>query len=206
MPGQAVGPDAAEEDEQHGTAPGAPSRTMPELRGRPVQRVEHGERERDRRHRAAHHRDRAPGEEQAELPLAERAEPAQLRSRLPVAASDPATTARTARRGRRPPRPRRHPPARRRRTPAGSMPSRTRAAQRSSSARAGRGATTTSSWTPKWISARRSGARARGSRRPSRATPRRRCPAAARPAARSANRASGHRLRRPRAACRRGSS
>jgi hypothetical protein len=69
---EAVRQHAAEEQEQDDRA--LPCRQDdPDVRRRPVQRVQYGERKCDRRHRAPGHRDRAPGEEEPELALPQRA-------------------------------------------------------------------------------------------------------------------------------------
>ena len=73
--GIAVGPDAADEDEEDLRQPD-PGEHDAERGGRAVQVVEHRERERDRRECAAEQRRGAAEEEQPELLLAERAEPA----------------------------------------------------------------------------------------------------------------------------------
>ena len=132
MPRQTVGPHAAEEEERDHRRSAAPSSTRPRSVGRAVQRLQHGERERDRRHRAAEPR-RSSGRRRAGGTPARGAGRGGSALASPSNASCRATTARTARRGRRDLRPRLRPRARRRRTSCCSIPSRTRAAQRSSS-------------------------------------------------------------------------
>ena len=68
--GQAVGPDAADEqeDDQRDLACGEDQAEV----GLRARQLEDGERQRDRRDRAADQRDRAAGEEEAELALSER--------------------------------------------------------------------------------------------------------------------------------------
>jgi hypothetical protein len=78
MPRETVGPHTAEEEERdHGNLP----RRQDEAQvGRgSVQRDEHGECQRDRCHRAPEARRCLTDEEKAELPLAQRAEAAQVR-------------------------------------------------------------------------------------------------------------------------------
>jgi hypothetical protein len=71
VPREAVGDDAAEEDERR-VRDRARGEHEPELRPRAVQCIEHGERQPDRGHRAADERRRPRRVEQAEPSLAER--------------------------------------------------------------------------------------------------------------------------------------